>query len=123
MSAQRYGFEQLLPAQQWLLEHVLGIEAAREDERPVKLTQDHKWTLNLAAARQFHNREGHLNVPREHVEALPVALAGPAATGRETTPEGTVRVDLGMWTANTRRRADRLTEERRTALDQLDMRW
>lgn len=30
VGAQRYGFEQLPPAQQWLLEHALGIEAAGE---------------------------------------------------------------------------------------------
>ncbi|GAA2338638.1 helicase associated domain-containing protein [Streptomyces kunmingensis] len=73
--------------------------------------------------RQFHAREEHLNVPRKPVEALPVDLAGPAATGRDITPEDTVLVDLGMWTANVRRRADKLTAERRIALDQLGMRW
>ncbi|GAA2345317.1 helicase associated domain-containing protein [Streptomyces kunmingensis] len=77
----------------------------------------------MAAARQFHAHESHLNVPRKHVEALPLALAGPAATGRDITPEDTVLVDLGMWTANVRRRANRLTDQRRTALDQLGMRW
>ncbi|MFI0242845.1 helicase associated domain-containing protein [Streptomyces sp. NPDC016845] len=95
VTAQRYGFDQLLPAQQWLLENALGIKAAAEEERPVKRTQEDKWLLNLAAARQFHAREGHLNVPRKHVEELPLEAAGPAATGRETTPEGTVLVDLG----------------------------
>ncbi|WP_394427417.1 helicase associated domain-containing protein [Streptomyces sp. SGAir0957] len=62
-------------------------------------------------------------MPRKHVEELPLELAGPAASGRESTPEETIRVDLGMWTANVRRRADKLTEERRSALDQLGMRW
>ncbi|MEU6393929.1 Helicase associated domain protein [Streptomyces sp. NPDC046939] len=123
VTAQRHGFDQLLPAQQWLLENALGIQPTPEEERPVKRTQEHKWLLNLAAARQFHAREGHLNVPRKHVEELPLELAGPAATGRETTPEGTVRVDLGMWAANVRRRADRLTDQRRHELDQLGMRW
>ncbi|MET9500043.1 helicase associated domain-containing protein [Streptomyces sp. NPDC006552] len=123
MQAQCHGFEQLQAAQQWLLEHVLGIEAAGEEERPVKVTREHKWVLNLAAARQFHAREGHLNVPRKHVEALPVDLAGPAAAGREITVDGDVLVDLGMWTANTRRRAAGLNAERRSALDQLGMRW
>lgn len=33
---------------------------------------------------------------RKHVEELPLERAGPAATSRETTPEGTVLVDLGM---------------------------
>ncbi|MFI7388027.1 Helicase associated domain protein [Streptomyces sp. NPDC049813] len=122
VTAQRYAFDQLTAAQQWLL-GVLGIEAAKEEERPVKRTQEDKWRLNLAAARQFHAREGHLHVPRKHVEELPLELAGPAATGRETTPEETIRIDLGMWAANVRRRADNLSEERRSALDQLDMRW
>ncbi|MEU6394858.1 helicase associated domain-containing protein, partial [Streptomyces sp. NPDC046939] len=123
VTAQRHGFDQLLPAQQWLLENALRIQPAPEEERPVKRTQEHKWLLNLAAARQFHAREGHLNIPRKHVEELPLELAGPAATGRETTPEGTIRIDLGMWTANVRRRADKLTEQRRRALDELGMRW
>ncbi|XIG72339.1 helicase (plasmid) [Streptomyces sp. SGAir0957] len=122
ITAQHYAFDQLTPAQQWLLD-VLGIEPADAEERPVKRTQDDKWRLNLTAARQFHAREGHLHVPRKHVEELPLELAGPAATGRESTPEGTVVVDLGMWTANVRRRADKLSEQRRSALDELGMRW
>ncbi|WP_370269937.1 helicase associated domain-containing protein [Streptomyces sp. V4I8] len=123
VQAQRYGFEQLLPAQQWLLENVLGLEAAGEDERPVKRTQDHKWNLNLTAARQYRAREGHLKVPRKHIEEVPVDQAGPAATGRETTPENTVAVALGMWITNTRRRATKLSDQRRTELDQLGMHW
>ncbi|MET7520100.1 helicase associated domain-containing protein, partial [Streptomyces sp. NPDC005480] len=110
-------------AQAWLLGHVLGLEPAGEDERPVQRTQDHKWHLNMAAARQYHSREGHLNVPRKHVEEVPVDQAGPAATGRETTLENTVPVALGMWIANTRRRADKLTTQRRADLDALDMPW
>ncbi|MDI3424239.1 helicase associated domain-containing protein [Streptomyces luteolus] len=123
VTAQRYGFEELQPAQQWLLANVLGLEAAGDEERPVKRTQDHKWMLNLAAARQYQAREGHLNVPRKHVEELSVEEAGPAASGRETTPEGMVPVALGMWVANVRRRATKLTAERRGDLDQLGMRW
>ncbi|MFI0241748.1 Helicase associated domain protein [Streptomyces sp. NPDC016845] len=121
--AQRYGFEQLLPAQRWLVENVLGLEPAGEDERPVRRTQDDKWALNLAAARRFYTREGHLNVDRKHVEAVPVDLAGPAATGRDVTADGTVPVALGMWTANVRRRAGKLSSERRGDLDALGMRW
>jgi superfamily II DNA or RNA helicase len=123
VQAQRLGWDQLATAQAWLLANVLGVEPASEDERPVRRTQDHKWQLNLTAARQFHAREGHLNVPRKHIEELPVHEAGPAATGRETTPEGTIHVDLGMWIANARRRAGKLTDERRADLDQLGMRW
>jgi hypothetical protein len=123
VEAQRFGWDQLQTAQAWLLENVLGLAAVEEGERPVRRTQDHKWQLNLAAARQYRAREGHLNVPRKHIEELPVEAAGPAVTGRETTPEGTVLVDLGMWIANVRRRADRLTDQRRDDLDQLGMRW
>ncbi|MFF3787487.1 helicase associated domain-containing protein [Streptomyces sp. NPDC001933] len=80
VAAQRHGWEQLLPAQQWLMENVIGIEPAEQAERPVKRTQDDMWAVNLAAARQFHAREGHLRVPRKHVEELE-AVAVP--TGRQ----------------------------------------
>ncbi|MFG3532434.1 helicase associated domain-containing protein [Streptomyces sp. NPDC047917] len=68
VNAQRYGWEQLLPVQQWILENTLKLIPAEENERPVKQTQDTKWAANLAAAQQFHAREGHLRVPRKHVE-------------------------------------------------------
>ncbi|MGP3777174.1 Helicase associated domain protein (plasmid) [Streptomyces sp. SDT5-1] len=122
-AAQQRGWDQLLSAQQYLLENALGLSPATDAEQPVKRTQDDKWNLNLAAARRFQAREGHLNVPRKHTEHLPVTEAGPAATGREITPEGTVPVALGMWIANTRRRADKLSEERRAALEELNLRW
>ncbi|MGW9118409.1 hypothetical protein ACWGRV_17530 [Streptomyces sp. NPDC055663] len=78
VNAQRFGWEQLLPVQQWILETTLGLQAAGEDERPVKQTQDARWAANLAAARQFHAREGHLRVPRKHVERVWDAGAVPA---------------------------------------------
>ncbi|MEU3657995.1 Helicase associated domain protein [Streptomyces sp. NPDC032161] len=63
--AQRRRWEQLLAAQQWLLENTLGLTPAAKEEagRPVLRGQDAKWAANLAAARQFHAREGHLKVP------------------------------------------------------------
>ncbi|MER6375717.1 helicase associated domain-containing protein [Streptomyces mirabilis] len=61
--------------------------------------------------RQFHAREGHLRVGRNHVEDT-------AGDGGES-----VSVRLGGWLDNTRRRSDRLTPERRAALDALGMRW
>ncbi|MFE7112401.1 hypothetical protein ACFU98_40400 [Streptomyces sp. NPDC057575] len=70
VTAQQFGWEQLLPVQQWLLENTLKLTPAQDHERPVKQTQDAKWAANLAAARQFHAREGHLRVPRKHVEQL-----------------------------------------------------
>ncbi|MET8566241.1 helicase associated domain-containing protein [Streptomyces flaveolus] len=66
--------------------------------------------LNLRAARQFHDREGHLRPGRKHVERLDVD--GEA-----------VDIKLGTFLDNTRRRADKLTPQRRAELDQLDMRW
>ncbi|WP_327580429.1 Helicase associated domain protein (plasmid) [Streptomyces sp. NBC_00053] len=119
VTAQRHGWEQLLPAQQWLLENVLGIEPAEEAERLVKRTQDTMWALNLRAAQQYHAREGHLRVPRKHVEHLD----GGVAVGRQNGAEEPVTVRLGTWLDNVRKRADRLTEQRRADLDALGMRW
>ncbi|MET9658474.1 helicase associated domain-containing protein [Streptomyces sp. NPDC006510] len=120
VTAQRYGWEQLLPAQQWILENTLEITPAGEDERPVKQTQDTKWAANLAAARQFHTREGHLRVPRKHIEQLD----GEAVpTGPQDGADGGVVVKLGAWRDNVRKRAGKLAEQRRTDLDQLGMRW
>ncbi|MFD0655409.1 Helicase associated domain protein [Streptomyces malaysiensis subsp. malaysiensis] len=61
---------------------------------------------NLAAARQFHAREGRLQPARKHIE---------------TVDEVEHKID--MFLDNARRRADRLSEERRTELDALGMRW
>ncbi|MCX4851978.1 helicase associated domain-containing protein [Streptomyces sp. NBC_00893] len=119
VTAQRFGWEQLLPVQQWVLENTLKVTPAEEDERPVKRTQDSKWAANLAAARQFHAREGHLRVPRKHVEHLAVE---PGASERQGG-DGEAVVRLGTWIDNARRRGDRLTEERRADLDALGMRW
>ncbi|MET9387943.1 helicase associated domain-containing protein [Streptomyces sp. NPDC002928] len=107
MNAQRLGWDDLLPAQQWLLENTLGLEPAAPEERPAKRTQDDKWALNIAAARKFHAREGHLTVVRKHIERL---------------DDGT-DAKLGLWVANLRRRADKLTEQRHADLDALNMRW
>ncbi|MER6291264.1 DEAD/DEAH box helicase [Streptomyces sviceus] len=107
VSAQRAGWERLTPAQQWLLESV-GVEPAGEDEvvRPVRRSQDELWERNMAAARQFHAREGHLRVPRQHREDVDGELLG-----------------LGSFISNARRRAAGLSSERRAALDCLGMRW
>ncbi|MET7826979.1 helicase associated domain-containing protein [Streptomyces sp. NPDC005386] len=67
--AQRIGWDKLTPAQQWMLDSVLGLEPAGEGElQPVRKTQADRWAIHLAAARQFHAREGHLRVPHKHVE-------------------------------------------------------
>lgn len=105
--AQRVGWDALTPAQQWMLDSVLGLEPADEAEQPpARRTQADRWAGHLAAARQFHAREGHLNVPRKHVEDV-----------------GGVPVKLGGFLDHTRRRATKLTLERHAELDALDMRW
>ncbi|MFE5143551.1 helicase associated domain-containing protein [Streptomyces fagopyri] len=73
---------------------------------PVRRTQDDRWAANLAAARQYHAREGHLQVPRNAVEDV----AGE-------------QIKLGAFLDNTRRRAAKLSAERRSELDELGMRW
>ncbi|MDX2707784.1 helicase associated domain-containing protein [Streptomyces sp. PA03-6a] len=85
---------------------------AEPSERPpAPRTQADKWAVNLRAARQFHAREGALQVPRKHVEQL-------------IEPDGTVtEVKLGQFVDNARRRAGKLTEDRRAELDALGMRW
>jgi hypothetical protein len=60
----------------------------------------------LAAARAFHDREGHLNVPQRHIEDL---------NGDQ--------VRLGQWINNARHRRDRFTPDRIAALDALGMQW
>jgi hypothetical protein len=107
ITAQRLGWDQLLPAQQWMLENMLHLTPADPEERPsAPRTQADKWAVNVRAAQQFHAHEGHLHVPRKHVE----------------TVDG-VEFRLGMFIDNTRRRADKLTAERREELDALEMRW
>ncbi|WSM81178.1 Helicase associated domain protein (plasmid) [Streptomyces griseorubiginosus] len=112
VQAQRLGWEQLLPAQAWMLENMLHLTPAEPDEKPpARRTQADKWAINLRAAQQYHAREDSLQVPRKHVEQL-------------TEPDGAVtEVKLGQFLDNTRRRADKLTEERRAELDALGMRW
>ncbi|MET7355577.1 helicase associated domain-containing protein [Streptomyces mirabilis] len=111
--AQRTGWDKLLPAQQWLLASVLGVEPVSETEQPpARRTQSDRWAAHLAAARQFHTREGHLNVPRKHVEEM-------ADEGGEVTA---VRLG-GGGLDNTRRRSARLPADRRAELDALGMRW
>ncbi|GGP96215.1 helicase associated domain-containing protein [Streptomyces melanogenes] len=122
-TAQRTAWDSLQPAQQYLLHSALGLEPPAEDEpdEPTvnAATRDDKWALNLQAARAFHAREGHLNVPRKHVEPLERPSAVDARTGTAEPAE----VKLGMFLDNTRRRAAKLTEQRRADLNQLGMRW
>jgi len=67
-----------------------------------------------AAARQFHAREGHLRPARKHVEMINVD------GGSEGKQEA---VKLGAWLDNTRRRAAKLSPERRAQLASLGLEW
>jgi hypothetical protein len=60
----------------------------------------------MAVARQFHARERHLRPARKHVEVM----------------DGVER-KIGLFVDNARRRADKLSAERRQELDALEMRW
>ncbi|KAA0927150.1 helicase associated domain-containing protein [Streptomyces apricus] len=60
----------------------------------------------LATARQFHSREGHLRPPRKHIEVV---------DGEE--------IKLGAFLDSSRRRAAKLSPERRAVLDELGIRW
>ena len=98
--AQRLGWDTLTTVQQWMCEQVLGIEPASEEEKPKPQGgQADKWAANLAAARQYFEREGHLQVPRKHVE---IVLS---EDGWE------LLFRLGAWVSNQRSRATPLTPE------------
>ncbi|MEU5582966.1 Helicase associated domain protein [Streptomyces huasconensis] len=110
--AQRLGWDKLTTVQQWMCEHILGITPATEEEKPKpRRTQAGKWAANLAAAKQFYEREGHLNVPRKHVETVL------ADEGWE------LQFRLGAWISNQRSRAATLSEDRREQLSSIGMRW
>ncbi|MEU4928346.1 Helicase associated domain protein [Streptomyces yokosukanensis] len=107
----RFAWGRLTTVQQWLCEQVLGIEPATEDEKPQRRTQADKWTLNYQAAKQYYEREGHLRVPRKHVERI----AGGDQEERE--------LKLGAWIGNQRSRAATLAPARVEQLSAIGMRW
>ncbi|MDQ0681042.1 superfamily II DNA or RNA helicase [Streptomyces achromogenes] len=108
----RLGWDKLTTVQQWMCEHILGIEPAAEDEKPrPRRTQADKWATNYEAAKQFYEREGHLRVPRKHVERI----VGEDQEERE--------LRLGAWVGNQRSRAATLTPERMEQLSVIGMRW
>ncbi|MCZ9349127.1 Helicase associated domain protein [Streptomyces mutabilis] len=108
----RLGWNQLTTVQQWMCEQVLGITPASEDEKPPpRRTQADKWAMNYQAAKQFYAREGHLQVPRKHVERI----VGEDQEEREHK--------LGAWISNQRSRAATLSPERVERLSAIGMRW
>ncbi|MFJ4244681.1 Helicase associated domain protein [Streptomyces iakyrus] len=121
----RYGFDKLTTVQQWMCEHILGIESAAEDEKPgPRRTQADKWALNYAAAKQYYQREGHLRVPRKHIEQIIVGSGDGEAGGHEDDEDQQVRqIKLGAWVGNQRSRAASLSPERIEQLSVIGMRW
>ncbi|MER5888098.1 helicase associated domain-containing protein [Streptomyces sp. NPDC001941] len=83
------------------------------------------WARNVAAARQFHAREGHLKVPRKHVEHVRDGAdgAGGDVPGEAGGADDLVAIKLGQWLDNTRRRAAKLSEQRRADLAALGVPW
>ncbi|MGW0886340.1 helicase associated domain-containing protein [Streptomyces sp. NPDC002671] len=108
----RLGWDKLTTVQQWLCGQVLGIEPAAEDEKPpARRTQADKWAMNYGAAKQFYEREGHVQVPRKHVERI-------VGEGQEEQ-----ELKLGTWIGNQRSRAATLAPERVELLSTIGMRW
>jgi len=106
---QRRGWDSLGTAQQWLLQEALGLGPLLEGERDAvapRRTRAQVWAANLAAARQYREREGHLEVPHRHVEEV-----------------GGDEQALGVFIANSRSRRARLSPERVSELSELGMRW
>ncbi|MGW2426716.1 Helicase associated domain protein [Streptomyces sp. NPDC001709] len=115
----RLGWDKLTAVQQWMCEHILGIEPAAEDEKPPpRRTQADKWAMNYAAAKQFYEREGHLRVPRKHIETIAVG-----DDSRDSEGQGPREIKLGAWISNQRSRAATLSPERIEQLTTIAMRW
>ncbi|MFG2638751.1 Helicase associated domain protein [Streptomyces sp. NPDC048362] len=123
VKAQRLGWDNLSTVQQWMCEHILGIEPAAEDEKPEpRRTQADKWAMNYTAAKQFFEREGHLHVPRKHIERI-VVDGGEKGGGRGGESGEERKIKLGAWVSNQRSRAVGLTPERVEQLSAIGMRW
>lgn len=115
-----FGWDKLTGVQQWMCEQILGIEPAAEEKKPKpRRTQADKWAMYFAAAKQFYEREGHLRVPRQHVERINGG-DGDGDTG-EDQEERELR--LGAWIGNQRSRAATLSPERTEQLSAIGMRW
>ncbi|MFI8170931.1 Helicase associated domain protein [Streptomyces sp. NPDC085931] len=117
----RLDWNKLTTGQQWMCEQVLGIEPAGEDERPPpRRSQADKWAMNYEAAKQYYEREGHLRVPRKHVERIVVGGDGSGGSGEGQEVR---ELRLGAWIGNQRSRAATLSPERIELLSAIGMRW
>ncbi|GGT45276.1 helicase associated domain-containing protein [Streptomyces chromofuscus] len=107
-----------------MCEQILGIQPAAEDEKPrPRRTQADKWAMNLAAARQFYEREGHLRVPRQHIERIAVASGDDSRDGESGGDREEREIKLGAGVGNQRSRAATLSPERIEQLSAIGMRW
>ncbi|MER5556270.1 Helicase associated domain protein [Streptomyces sp. NPDC002793] len=117
VQAVRTGWHKLTGAQQWMCANVLGIEPADEAEKlKPSMSQAQKWAIHLTAAKQFFEREGHLKVPRKHIETINIP-------GTDDGQDEERMLKLGAWVANQRTRAATLTPERTEQLSAVGMRW
>ncbi|MGW7819994.1 helicase associated domain-containing protein [Streptomyces puniciscabiei] len=108
----RLGRDNLTTVRQWMCEHILGIQPADDDKKPKpRSTQADKGAMNYAAAKQYYEREGHLRVPRKHIETV----VGDDQEERE--------LRLGAWIGNQRSRAATLSQARVEQLSNIGTRW
>lgn len=120
----RYGWDQLTTVQQWMCEHVLGLGPVAEEDKPKPRTsQAEKWAIHYAAARQFFEREGHLTVPRKHVETVPLGGDSEGEGQGQGQEQRKVALKLGAWVSNQRSRAATLAPQRMEQLSAIGMRW
>jgi hypothetical protein len=87
-----------------------GVPSPRPDKAPQRASG--AYARGVAALRQFVAREGHVRIPRTHVEVL-AATGGPGQAG-----EG-MPVKLGVWLSNTKARRSQLSEAQRAELADL----
>ena len=120
----RLSWDKLTAVQQWMCEHILGIQPATETEKPrPRTSQADKWAMNYQAAKLFYEREGHLRVPRKHIETIAVASGNDNCDSESGTDQQEREIKLGAWISNQRSRAATLSPERVEQLSDIGMRW
>jgi hypothetical protein len=91
LERQRRGGAGLSSAQRETLAGV-GVEVA--DVPAQRVPSVDRWVLTLAAAAAFREREGHLTVPRKHVETVEAGIVAPSAWVRLRTGSARVAGDV-----------------------------